>query len=80
MKRALTTFGNLFGLALYDKEQMGVRGGARTAISRETPGLAWTVMSPDGHVIATCIEPKAFCTRLRQALSAALDATYLRAL
>src|SRR5205823_5110024 len=46
----------------------------------ETPGFAWTIMSPDGHVIATCIEPKAFCTRLRQALSAALDATYLRAL
>jgi DNA recombination protein Rad52 len=25
MKRALATFGNLFGLALYDKEQRGVR-------------------------------------------------------
>jgi recombination DNA repair RAD52 pathway protein len=25
MKRALTTFGNLFGLALYDREQAGVR-------------------------------------------------------
>ena len=25
MKRALATFGNLFGLALYDKEQSGVR-------------------------------------------------------
>jgi DNA recombination protein Rad52 len=80
MKRALTTFGNLFGLALYDKEQAGVRGAARTETARETPALAWTVLSPDGHVIATCIEPKAFCTRLRQALSAAPDVTYLRAL
>jgi DNA recombination protein Rad52 len=80
MKRALTTFGNLFGLALYDKEQAGVRGAARTATARETPALAWTVLSPDGHVIATCSEPKAFCTRLRQALSAAPDATFLRAL
>ncbi len=26
MKRALTTFGNPFGLALYDKEQQNVRG------------------------------------------------------
>jgi len=79
-KRALTTFGNLFGLALYDKEQAGVRGVARSTADREVPALAWTVLSPDGHVIATCIEPKAFCTRLRQALSAAPDITYLRAL
>jgi DNA recombination protein Rad52 len=80
MKRALTTFGNLFGLALYDKEQAGVRGAARTTTAREASGLAWTVLSPDGQVIATCIEPKAFCTRLRQTLSAAPDAAYLRAL
>ena len=79
-KRALTTFGNLFGLALYDKDQAGVRGSARMTIAREAPALAWTVLSPDGHVIATCIEPKAFCTRLRQVLSAAPDITYLRAL
>jgi DNA recombination protein Rad52 len=80
MKRALTTFGNLFGLALYDKEQAGVRGSSRTSPARESPKVAWTVLSPDGHVIATCIEPKAFCTRLRQALSAASDVAYLRAL
>ena len=80
MKRALTTFGNLFGLALYDKEQAGVRGNARTTTARETPALAWIVLSPAGDVIATCSEPKAFCTRLRQALSSALDLTNLRAL
>jgi hypothetical protein len=80
MKRALTTFGNLFGLALYDKEQAGVRGNGRTHINAEAPALAWTVLSPDGHAIATCIEPTAFCTRLRQALSGAPDATFLRAL
>ena len=80
MKRALTTFGNLFGLALYDKEQAGVRGAARTMTGREAPALAWTVLSPAGDVIATCSEPKAFCTRLRQALTSALDIAYLRAL
>jgi hypothetical protein len=80
MKRALTTFGNLFGLALYDKEQAGVRGSARTATARETPALAWTLLAPDGQVIATCIEPEAFCSRLRQALSSAPDIAYLRAL
>jgi DNA recombination protein Rad52 len=80
MKRALTTFGNLFGLALYDKEQAGVRGSGRAHPNAAAPALAWTVLSPDGHAIATCIEPKAFCTRLRQVLSAAPDATFLRAL
>ena len=80
MKRALTTFGNLFGLALYDKEQAGVRGSARGTTARATPALAWTVLSPDGQVMATCIEPKAFCTRLRQALAAAPDPLYLRTL
>ncbi len=34
MKRALTTFGNPFGLALYDKEQREVRGSLE---SRERP-------------------------------------------
>jgi hypothetical protein len=79
-KRALVTFGNLFGLALYDKEQGGVRGATKTNSAPETPGPAWTVLSPGGEVIAACIEPKAFCTRLRQALSSAPDAAYLRAL
>ncbi len=80
MKRALTTFGNLFGLALYDKEQAGVRGSARATTNREKPGLAWTVLSPEGHVMATFFEPKAFCTRLRQVLSASVDAAYLQAI
>ena len=80
MKRALTTFGNLFGLALYDKDQAGVKGNGRAHINSGAPALVWTVLSPDGQMIATCGDPKAFCTRLRQALSAALDATYLRAL
>jgi hypothetical protein len=79
-KRALTTFGNLFGLALYDKEQAGVRGAARAITARAFPGLAWTVLSPDGQVIATCLDPKVFCTRLRQALALAPGAAYLRAL
>ena len=80
MKRALTTFGNLFGLALYDKAQAGVRGAAWAATDREAPTVAWNVLSPEGRVIATCLEPKAFCTRLRQALSGALDAAHLQAL
>ena len=78
MKRALVTFGNLFGLALYDREQRGVRGTAPPDL--ESPRLAWTVRSADGHVIARCIDAKSFCTRLRQAIGAASDASFLQGL
>ena len=80
MKRALTTFGNLFGLALYDKDQAGVRGAPRILKTDDGASLSWTVLSADGHVIASCSDPKSFCTRLRQAISACSDPTFLRAL
>src|SRR5712692_11824044 len=44
MKRALATFGNLFGLALYDKAQNGVRGGKDSkdvAVRR----VSWVLLS-----------------------------------
>src|SRR5215470_10792452 len=47
-KRALTTFGNLFGLALYDKDLSGVRGRARPG-DGEGVALSWVVLSADGH-------------------------------
>lgn len=43
MKRALTTFGNPFGLALYDREQKGVRGKVRSreeVLDTGFPGLS----------------------------------------
>ena len=79
MKRALTTFGNLFGLALYDKDQEGVRGSPRAITISDDSPLSWTVLSADGHVIANCSDPKAFCTRLRQAISACSDFNILQA-
>jgi Rad52/22 family double-strand break repair protein len=80
MKRALTTFGNLFGLALYDKEQAGVRGTAMRQTCAENLPLVWIVLSADGHAIASCADPKTFCTHLRQALCACSEAAFLRAL
>jgi hypothetical protein len=80
MKRALTTFGNLFGLALYDKDQRGVRGAVIRKIDAVNPALAWTVLSADGHAIASCSDPKAYCTRLRQVLGASSEVAFLRAL
>jgi len=78
MKRALMTFGNLFGLALYDKDQRGVRGRAPPA--SEDSRLLWTVLSADGHVIAKCSDPKTFCSRLRQAIAASVDRSFLQRL
>ena len=78
MKRALMTFGNLFGLALYDKDQRGVRG--KVSPDPEGPRLVWTVLSADGHALATCGDPKSFCSRLRQAIGACSDGAFLRRL
>jgi DNA recombination protein Rad52 len=79
MKRALVTFGNVFGLALYDKDQAGVRG---RSLERGTLANlpSWTVLSADGHAIANCTDPRTFCTRLRQAINACSDVNFLRAL
>src|SRR5579859_1918111 len=48
MKRALVTFGNLFGLALYDKEQGGVRGRQPERDDPSAASLVWALLSADG--------------------------------
>jgi len=78
MKRALMTFGNLFGLALYDKDQRGVRG--RAPPDLEDGRVVWTVVSADGRVIAKCGDPKSFCSRLRQAITACTEGAFLQRL
>jgi DNA recombination protein Rad52 len=57
-KRALATFGNRFGLCLYDKEQGGVSGAK--------PTNAFAVYDPSGAVFADNLSPEAFCSCLRQ--------------
>src|ERR1700730_967294 len=66
MKRALVTFGNLFGLALYDREQNGVR--------RKNNGVAgkcvsWALVSSTGETLSTHEDPQSFCAAMRQALT-----------
>jgi DNA recombination protein Rad52 len=56
-KRALATFGNRFGLALYDKGQTGV-----TSLPR------FTLRDPTGAPLAEDLSPEAFCSGLRQSL------------
>ena len=64
-KRALATFGNRFGLALYDKDQAGVT-------ERPCPALL-EIIAPDGQVLAAGLSPEGFCTGLRQILEKAAD-------
>ncbi len=66
MKRALSTFGNPFGLCLYDKAKRGVR-----QLSRKGPGarkVAWTVLSQMGEPVGHHEDPVEFCSALRRRL------------
>jgi DNA recombination protein Rad52 len=79
MKRALATFGNLFGLALYDKEQNGVR---RSGKNRGVVGqpVAWVLVSSTGQLLSTHDNPQGFCAAMREALALMKSLEDLRAL
>ncbi len=62
MKRALSTFGNPFGLALYDKEQAGVR---RTKAKK---AQEWIVFNETGKTLSTKNTPAQFCSEIRRTL------------
>lgn len=64
-KRALTTFGNLFGLALYDKDQAGVRRTKPTTSEPETP---WRLVSAGGDTLGVFATAAEFCRALRKCL------------
>jgi hypothetical protein len=78
MKRALITFGNPFGLALYDPELRGVRGGAPRILDRRA--VAWVVLAPDGRALATYTVPEDFCAALLHQLQQVEDPRVLKAL
>ncbi|MEE9301811.1 MAG: Rad52/Rad22 family DNA repair protein [Alphaproteobacteria bacterium] len=66
MKRALMTFGNPFGLALYDKKQRGVRhlpkmGSRKTAEKSDH----WKILSGAGKILSSHSDPVEFCSVLR---------------
>jgi DNA recombination protein Rad52 len=72
MKRALATFGNPFGLALYDRERRGVTGKKRKAPSSANgKAITWIVLKANGQVHSTHGHPGGFCTQLRELLEKA---------
>ena len=69
MKRALVTFGNPFGLALYDREKRGVRGARRRNDTRGTrAAVRWVVLSSAGERLSEHHEPIEYCAEMRRQL------------
>ena len=74
-KRALATFGNPFGLALYDREQAGVRKTRGASLSPgETSQIGpWVLRSSTGKPVSSHDTSTDFVKALRQAMSEAYD-------
>lgn len=74
-KRALATFGNPFGLALYDREQTGVRKvrSAPASLVDKLQAGPWVLRSSTGASIASHESPNDFVEALRLAMSDAHD-------
>src|SRR5262245_44959439 len=69
-KRALATFGNPFGLALYDREQTGVRKQRGVTEMHSGP---WVLRSDAGSSVSSHDTPTAFVAALRRAMTEAKD-------
>jgi Rad52/22 family double-strand break repair protein len=77
-KRALATFGNPFGLALYDREQIGVR---KTRGGKAGPPIGpWVLRSASGIDDANFDQPSEFAAALRKAMSEAREIELLFAI
>ena len=73
-KRALATFGNPFGLGLYDKEQNGV------SARKPTAAKTFVLHDPTGAPFAENLSAESFCTGLRQLIEASSQKEELEAL
>ena len=77
-KRALATFGNPFGLALYDREQAGVR---KAKSEKAAPPIGpWVLHSTSGAEEASFDMPSEFAGALRNAMTKANDIELLFAI
>jgi len=77
-KRALVTFGNRFGLCLYDKDQKGLRR-ARGKPAPSGP-MVWPLKGLQGDLIQSFTDPVEFCSALRRAIESAKSLDHLKQL
>jgi hypothetical protein len=75
MKRALSTFNNLFGLALYDKAQNGVR---QCRSSSNKKQVKWAIVSDIGKPLGSYDDPVIFCSKVREQLEGIEDTESLQ--
>ena len=77
-KRALATFGNPFGLALYDRDQLGVR---KARGEKASPPIGpWVLRSASGADEASFDTPSEFAGALRNSMTEARDIELLFAI
>ena len=79
-KRALATFGNPFGLALYDRELAGVRNRKALEFARAPAPTAWALRTAKGDAKSSFEKPEEFTQALRQAMTGAGDIELLFAI
>ena len=72
-KRALATFGNVFGLALYDREHAGVRQSSKIKASIPEVTGPWVLRSATGTETSRFAKAADFVNGLREAMSGAHD-------
>jgi len=75
-KRALVTFGNLFGLALYDKEQAGVQRPKGNGHGAYAAPVVWPLIEGNKPP-RICETPQQFCSAAKDALRHAQSAAAL---
>lgn len=78
-KRALMTFGNLFGLALYDKKQAGVQRANTNGRHAGATPVVWALMTGN-EPPRTCETPQQFCSAAKETLRTAKSVDELEAL
>jgi hypothetical protein len=80
-KRALTTFGNPFGLALYDREQRGVTRRRTASLNKgKLSKTLWELFDQEGHLQSQHTDPVDYCANFRRLLENAAAPTALKAL
>lgn len=80
-KRALVTFGNPFGLALYDKEQRGVTRRLARRADKPSPNMTlWELLDHQGTLHSQHTDPVDYCANFKRLLETVTKITELQAL